>query len=249
MSLSHAFKGSDAADAMISDVMMVGAEYGPAYGLTENDYALLYCFVRVMGMIKIPVSDELASFDNSRNKANVSAPVDVVNKLPEFGGRDFFLETGHPDVVILCNIPANPHVEKEDWQSGHNQYLASEREMLRTAFTVSDYHHDEDDWYNWRTKMAEMNPKFILLSGTDSFEPELFKKSGYILIQGPGLARGLYVSKNYLEEVGAYLVLADSPLSLCIFGESQDYRLVVQHNDCSPYGLTQTKPKICLKVA
>lgn len=217
---------------MVSNIMMAGAKRGSCNGLSENDIVLLRSFLKTLEILKIPFDHDFKPFKEASAEGNT--PVDIVNTHRDHGARDFFLEQPRFDAIILCNIPKDPPAEEQDWDDPKKLYVLKERRLLEGAFTISIYHHPEDDYYNWRQKMHELNPRFILLSGSDGFEPELFMLGGrYTLLRGPGLGEGLLVSKEYLESIEAFLAIENSPLLDCVLGGHSKYFV---RQDIQPFG-------------
>jgi hypothetical protein len=223
MVLSGEFPGFDAKYAAIDDIMMVGAEYGNFRGLSGNDSSLLAFFLTNLKDFKIPYHSKFAIAEDPLAEGG-EAPVDVVNKLSEFGGRNFFAETGNPNAIILCNIPADPPSGVEDWTEQRG-LTAWEAYRLRRSFSVSDNHTPE----NWRGQIARLSPKILFLCGPDSFEPEDLRPDGYISIRDVSYGMSFLISREYLEKIEPILLRQNSILIDCLVSDDDCFRFTVQN--------------------
>jgi len=215
--------GASPEEARIASVMMVGAEYGTENGLSHNDSLILTMFLRHLAYFKIPYDDKFTPFDNLSVPGH-PAPVEVVNRLSEYGGRDFFHENGNPDVIILCNIPENPPSTESDWQA-NNDLTGLERYRLRKSFSVSATHAAED----WRKKVSELAPKMVAIFGHDTFSPESLRAEGYISIRDPKTYTCFLFSRDYLENIEAYLIASRSMLHDCVVSEEENFAIVEEY--------------------
>lgn len=223
MSASDDFEGSNSKENTIEKIKMVGAVPGEMHGLSFIDNHLLSFFLQNLDRLKIPTGEDLEKF-NSETNADTKAPVDIVNYLPEFGGRDFLLEQGNPDAVIMCNIPEGSAVNEDDWTT--ERILETPVALnLRQSFSVSEHHTPG----NWKAKMAELSPKLIFISGGDSFDPSLFMDGRYICLKGPILVQGLLISKSFLKDIEISLRESNSPLVDCIGSQYDYFELTTQH--------------------
>ncbi len=215
--------GASPEEARIASVMMVGAEYGSVNGLSHNDSMILTMFLRHLAHFKVPYDDKFTGFD-SFSVPEQHAPVEVVNRLSEYGGRDFFYESGHPDAIILCNIPENPPSTESDWRANNN-LTGMEIYRLRKSFSVSSTHAAED----WRKKISELAPKMVTISGHDTFSPESLRADGYISIRDPKTYTCFLFSRDYLENIEAYLIASRSMLHECVVSEEENFAIVEEY--------------------
>ena len=214
------FEGTDQNDAVVDSIMMVGAEFGDQNGLKPNDRSLLRIYLYVMQQFKIPTSPDLAQFgDMSLLGEAGKAPVEVVNGDKKHGGRNFFYEEHGTRGMVLCNIPTGGSISPDELLNSQNTDLMVEQlNLLMDAFqNCSSYHHDTFDWFNWRHKIDQLAPDFVLISGDDSFEPKDLVGDRYVLLASDKfLGKGLMVSKKYLRDMKPYLESVNSPLAQCV---------------------------------
>lgn len=186
-------------------VMMVGAVPGSDYKLGDTDLLLLSRVARNLQTLKIPVASALKNCAMRPLDHAVNVDLDVVNILPEFGGRDFLEDEATTDLLIFCNIP--------DYSFEFNRidsYTMLRYERLRRAFMVSAHHENHDAW---RRRIDESGAKVVFIEGLDSFSPQQIKSDNYMSFQGEHCLNGLLIRTDYFESIAPDLIRGGSVLS------------------------------------
>ncbi len=222
--ISGTFRGSTEEEAQLSSMLMVGAQRDGAYKLVGINQSIVVRFLALLDQFKIPQSPEMLSIKSDVAGASTQGVIKTIDINKRQGGIDFFdFNRGDnpPQAIVFAGVPKYPDDHRLDMYEGLS--LSS---SFTDLFSHSDYHHPEDSWYNFRTKIQELDPNFVFFAGGDDcLSWQEFMGPGYVALTGMENDNGMLVSRRYLNEMSAYYMSVESPLMGVIFSDDLVYAM------------------------